>query len=150
MAWESGDGQGLDRGKGCLGFEPRVVEERRAITKAAITGCVEVGRAEGILPADIGVDVQFGTRMPFDSAEGLATADRSERSIGTSSNIGKLRRTVASDAVATKEVHASVELLVQEWYACVEAEAAAEAAIVKCAYSRKRSDRGIDAGRSGH
>src|SRR5260370_42347998 len=130
MAWESGDGQGLDRGKGCLGFEPRVVEERRAITKAAITGCVEVGRAEGILPADIGVDVRFGTRLPFDSAEGLATADRSERSIGTGSSGRKLRRAVASDAVGTHRVHASVQCVLEERHAGRADESAAHAALV--------------------
>src|SRR5260370_15673810 len=74
IASAAGAGHSLARGKGCFGVASRVVEERRAITNAAITGCVEVGRAEGILPADIGVDVQFGTRMPFDSARGLATA----------------------------------------------------------------------------
>jgi len=87
--------------------------------------------------------------MEFQSTQGLAAADQSECSVGTRSYVGKLRRAVPSNAVTPKEVDASVQFLVQERHPGVDAQAAADAAIVKCTGSR-RSRRTIGWAGSGH
>ena len=101
-------------------------------------GIAGVTGARGILSTVIGVEVPLGCGMVFDSAEVGEALDGSEGAIGTGSVVGKLRGTVAPDAVPGEDFSADIEFFGSELQFGADAETTGKARIIVGADSTRR------------